>query len=183
MIFRVVFVCVVLGALFGCGARMSGTGSSEAERTDADGKAVQELKPELPAYPQDRDLVEFFPGPLGSHRYFIDAKSLSIGNDGIVRYSVVVKTSGGATNVAYEGIRCSSGEKRLYAMGDRHQKWMEAKRSDWEPIRTGKPNAYQGILFSEYFCPDRAAVLPDRETALRALRSGRRESEMRGDHL
>ncbi|RPI44763.1 MAG: hypothetical protein EHM59_12000, partial [Betaproteobacteria bacterium] len=71
---------------------------------------------------------------------------------------------------------------RIYAMGSRDRKWLEAKRSDWEPIRGGRPNEYRGILYSDYFCPD-GAVLPTRETALRALRSGQRESEMRGSHL
>ena len=95
---------------------------------------------------------------------------------------VVIRSSGGATNVSYEGIRCSSGERRTFAFGDRDKKWVEAKRSDWEPIRPGRVNEYRRILYSEYFCPDRA-VLPDRDTALRALRSGRRESDLRGNHL
>ena len=176
-----IVLVVMCAVLWGCGSQTGGTVNVPQEaRTAEDG--AREDKVELPAYPQDGDLIEFFPGPRGSHRYFIDGRTLSMGKDGVVRYAVVIKTSGGATNVAYEGIRCSSGERRVYALGDRGNKWVETKRSDWEPIRTGYVNEYRKILYSDYFCPERD-VLPDRETALRALRSGRSESDLRGSHL
>jgi hypothetical protein len=182
MIVRIALFLVVLSALSGCANRRADTARLDAEREGGESRPGGEPKLVLPGFPHEPDLVEFFPGPLGSHRYFIDAKSLSVGKDGIVRYAVVVKTSGGATDVSYEGIRCASGERRIYATGNRDRTWLEARLSDWEPIRAGRPNEYRGILYSDYFCPDRA-VLPDRETALRALRSGRRESEMHGSHL
>ncbi len=182
MFSRTLLVLVAAAAMSGCGGRSSAPPSSAQASEDLEGRPQQELKVELPPFPQERDLIEFYPGPTGSHRFFVDEKSLSFGKDGVVRYSVVMRTTGGATNVAYEGIRCSSGEKRTYAFGGRDGKWVESKRSDWEPIRGGVVNEYRAVLYSEYLCPDRS-VLPDRESALRALRSGRRESESRGDHL
>ena len=178
---RILVLVAVFSAVYGCGPRRSDTGTAGVPR-DAEEGAVREAKVELPGFPQDNDLIEFFPGRIGSHRYFIDGRTLAMGKDGVVRYAVVVKTAGGATNVAYEGIRCASGERRVYALGDRNRHWVEAKRSDWEPIRRGQVNEYRQILYADYFCPDRV-VLPDRETALRALRSGRKDSEAQGSHL
>ena len=167
-------------ALQGCASR-SGD-NAPLQHDDAEPRVQREGQVTLPPYPQERDLVEFTPGSPSGHRLFVDAASLSMGRDGVVRYTVVMRTSGGATNVTYEGLRCASREKRLYAMGQPDKQWLEAKRSDWEPIRVGRPNEYQDFLYTEYLCPERS-ILPDRETALRALRRGQPESESRGSHL
>lgn len=130
----------------------------------------REIALTLPAYPRDEDLIEFTAGPAGSHRYFVDIRSISIGTDGIVRYSVVVRAAGGAVNVFYEGLRCASAEKRLYALGRANRQWSEAKRSEWTEIRFFNSNDYQAILFREALCPDRD-VVRDRNAAISALRS------------
>ena len=125
----------------------------------------------LPAYPQQKDLLEFSAGPVGSHRYFIDKQSILVGADGIVRYSVVVRAAGGATNTTYEGLRCATRQKRLYAVGRADGKWVESKRSEWSEVRPWAPNEYQATLFTDFFCPGRL-IVRDREAALRALQRG-----------
>ena len=158
--------------LHGCSARFVGERDPDWARDAADAKAVPaEQSVVLPAYPQDADLVEFRVGATGSHRYFVDARTLDIGADDVVRYALVVKTAGGASNASYEGIRCSSYEKRIYALGHPQRKWIEARRSVWEPIQTGRANEHQAVLYAEYFCPDRR-IVADRAAALRAFASG-----------
>lgn len=130
-----------------------------------------EAKLELPAFPQDADLIQFYPGPLDSHRYYIDGKTLQVGADRIVRYAVVMRTSGGATNVTYEGIRCQTREKRLYAIGYPGKGWVAAKQSDWQPIQRGRVNEHQSFLYSEYFCTQ-GSVPVDRRSILGRLRQG-----------
>lgn len=125
----------------------------------------------LPAYPEDSDLIELGRLTGADHIYYIDAKGLSVGNDGVVRYSLVMKTAGGAVNVSHEGIRCATREKRIYALGQRSRAWIEAKRAAWEPIRAERSNEYQATLYTDYFCVERT-IVRDREAALRALRSG-----------
>lgn len=168
---------LVVAALSACNVRMAGQRGPEWERGGIDATPLQrEVEVSLPAYPQERDLIEFFAGPLRSHKYYLDASTLSVGADGIVRYASVIKTTGGATNVAYEGIRCANLEKRVYALGSPAGRWIEAKRSEWMPIRTAD---YQVTLYKDFFCPDRRPVA-DRETALRALRGGLRGADARG---
>jgi hypothetical protein len=165
---------LLLAAAAGCGSISQRT-ASEWERASSDS---QEQRPRehavaLPRYPQERDLLEFEFRPIGSHRYFLDTQSLNVGSDGIVRYSVVVKTAGGAVNTSYEGIRCATREKRLYATGRGGNQWVEAKRSDWTEIRRNDPNEFQAMLYADAFCPGRL-IVRSRDEALNALRASMR---------
>jgi CNP1-like family len=67
-------------------------------------------------------------------RWGVDPASISIGGDRIVRYVVVARGEGGAVNAMYEGVRCSTGEVKLYA---RHSgdKWTPVISSDWKPLQ------------------------------------------------
>ena len=178
---RAAVALALLGALNACTVRFAGEKHPDWERNAIDAKAVApEANVSLPPYPQQADLIEFFPGPVGSHRYFIDEKTLVVGADGIVRYTVMLKSAGGATNVAHEGIRCLTKEKRIYALGHPGGKWIEAKRSSWEPIVATRAHEYQATLYSDYFCRDRFNIA-DRDTAVRALRSGLRRAGGQGE--
>src|SRR5690606_20525151 len=135
-----------------CSGRMAGQHESEWDRSGVDAKkeVAREEEVPLPAYPRESDLIEFEVGS-GAHRYFIDARSLDVGADGVVRYALVVKTAGGASNASYEGIRCATQEKRIYALGHPQGKWIPARRSVWEPIVPGRANEHQAVLYKDYF--------------------------------
>lgn len=169
---RLLVALFLLGVLAGCG---SASGPRESTRTvddDEPGRLPAEAKVDLPPFPRESDLVQFFPGPaVGGHRHYIDATNLLVGQDRIVRYAVVMRTSGGAMNATYEGIRCQTAEQRLYATGYPGKGWVEAKRSDWVAIRRGRLNEYQSFLYSEYFCTS-GAVPADKRTIVNALRQG-----------
>ena len=47
--------------------------------------------------PVDESLIEIYVSPVATSKYFIDGATLAPGGDGVVRYVLVVKTSGGAT--------------------------------------------------------------------------------------
>ncbi|RPI47817.1 MAG: hypothetical protein EHM59_02900, partial [Betaproteobacteria bacterium] len=67
MIARIALFLAVLSALSGCASRQGEPARHDAEREDSDKSLGAELKLDLPGFPQESDLVEFFPGPLGSH--------------------------------------------------------------------------------------------------------------------
>ena len=71
-----------------------------------------ELQAQLPSYPKPEDLLQFDAGPASSNLHYVDGSSISVGEDGVVRFSLVVKSPAGAKNVSYEGIRCQTHEKR-----------------------------------------------------------------------
>ena len=104
----------------------------------------------LPPYPPRGELLEFSLGPTNRFRFFIDAASLSVA-DGIVRYTLVARSPSGTENVSYEGMRCETGEVRIYAVG-RGQGW-SGTPGEWR-----SPLAWHGPLLREYFCPLRNAI-------------------------
>ncbi|VVD76090.1 CNP1-like family protein [Pandoraea soli] len=113
----------------------------------------------LPAKaPQDADLVSFPTLPSATLDYAIDTKSVQVTADGVVRYVAVIRSKQGARNVSFEGIHCSSFESRLYATGRPDGTWVAARNSEWRPIRPYGATAYQGILFRDYLCRDKAPL-------------------------
>lgn len=64
----------------------------------------------------------------------IDPKTLSIDPDGVVRYVLVAKSSQGALNVLYEGIRCDTAEVKVYARWDNTSSWNSSGKENWEPL-------------------------------------------------
>jgi hypothetical protein len=161
----------LLVTLAACSSQRDGSQRAWERRAVDAAETTSEAKVVYPAYPADADLIDFSPNARGGHRYFVDAKSIAIGDDGVARFSVVIKTAGGATNVTYEGIRCASREKRIYALGQKDRTWVEARRSEWEAIQRGRANEYQEMLYADAFCVD-GVIARNRDVAIRSLRYG-----------
>lgn len=126
----------------------------------------------LPAFPKPENLAEFYVSAATSNHFFVDGSSLSVGPDGVVRYALVVKTAGGATNISFEGIRCSSAEYKLYATGRSDGTWAKARVEEWRRIENKPVNRHHAALYSDYFCPDRTPIANPAE-GREALRLGK----------
>jgi len=126
----------------------------------------------LPAFPKQENLLEFYVSELTSNHFYIDRLSLSVDPEGIVRYTMVVKTSGGATNINYEAIRCATRQIRLYATGRSDGTWSRARISEWREIENKLVNRHQAALNHDYFCPG-GRPLVDAAEGIDALRRGR----------
>src|SRR6187551_2719821 len=53
--------------------------------------------------------------PGSTLRFGVAPASVTIGSDAIVRYVVVAYSTTGAVNATYEGIRCDTGQYKVYA--------------------------------------------------------------------
>lgn len=124
----------------------------------------------LPAPPKTEDLIEFNVGAATDFRFFIDQKSLSVGKEGVVRFTVLARSTAGAETVSYEGIRCSTGNYRVYAYGRRGGGWSE-RESEWRPIEVKTAQRWRNALLREYFCPMRTPIF-DQAEGIDALRRG-----------
>ena len=103
--------------------------------------------------------------------FYVDAKSISIGSDGVVRYSLIAKSAEGALNVSFEGIRCSARQFRVYAFGRPDKTWSEARMSQWQSIPADARNAQRAVLHGDFFCSKRD-MPGTTEQAVRLLRNG-----------
>ena len=87
----------------------------------------------LPPFPQEGDLVEFeVDGAPGQFRYFIDGKNLAIGDDRVVRYTLVIRSDSGANNISFEGMRCDSWEHKVYAYDNGRGEFRRVASPEWE---------------------------------------------------
>jgi hypothetical protein len=144
---------------------------SAADSIDFTEKPLDELPLQLPAPPKTGDLIEFDPGRPATLRFYVDPASLSVGTDRIVRFTIVVKVDGGASNVSYEGIRCKTRERKVYAYGRADGTWSQARAPQWTAIHGLNTDGYRFVLFENYFCPSRLIIASARE-GVEALRRG-----------
>lgn len=138
---------------------------------DPDEPKWQEQEAPLPSFPRDEDLIEFYVSATTTNRFFVDGATLNPGADGVVRYSLVVRTAGGATNVSYEGLRCATLEYRLYATGRRDGTWVAARNGNWKDVTNAASNRQQAALSRDYLCPSRVPIFTAEE-GRDALRQG-----------
>ncbi len=144
----------------------------------ADERPWEEGEAAIPAFPQDSDLLPFDVSAATSNRFFIDAKSLSAGSDGVVRYVLVIKTSGGATNVSFEGIRCNAREYKLYATGRYDRTWGPLLAGQWRPIQYKDRNRHHSELSRNFFCPN-GMPIRSADEGRDALRRGKHPESQR----
>lgn len=128
-----------------------------------------ELEAKPPAYPKEGNLLQFDAGSASPHRFFIDPETISVGGDGVVRYTLVVKAAGGSTNVSFEGMRCDSRELKVYAFGRGDGTWIAARDPQWRRIEYKEVNRHHGVLYGEILCRDRAPVKSAKD-AVNAIR-------------
>lgn len=161
-----VFKHLILAALLALGA-----GQAAAIIEFEEGPAWAESSVSLPLPPQESSLQGFLVSALATNRFFVDTNSVSVGDDGVVRFTLVIQAPSGVRNVSYEGMRCSTGERRAYAYGAADGTWSPARQSDWQRIRSTLINRHYAALFSEYFCIPGAEVRTA-SAAVEALRHG-----------
>ena len=123
----------------------------------------------LPALPKD-GLIEFFVSSATNFRFFIDPPSLSVGADGVVRYTMIARSPAGAETITYEGIRCDNGTYRTYAFGNAGV-WSRNSNLAWLPIEPKSVRRWHNVLRGLYFCPTRSSIQSAAE-GLDALRRG-----------
>ena len=124
----------------------------------------------LPATPQPANLLPFFVSAASDFRFFVDGASLSVGKDGVVRYTLVARSPQGVENVSYEGMRCESREVRGYATRRADGSWSR-RDTPWRRILPRNAQRWHNALAAEYFCPGKAAI-QDAAEGVEALRRG-----------
>ncbi len=131
--------------------------SQEYQENDVEDYVWKEGATNIPDYPADEDLIEVAgPPAYRNYKYLVDGKSLQVGEDSVVRFTLVIRSPNGADNVMYDGLRCSSSEIKNYAYGstDKQGKkvFFPRSRPHWQPIRETGAMGYSKGLAVNYFC-------------------------------
>ena len=113
----------------------------------------EEVQASLPPAPKPEGLIPIDVGSGARFTYLVDTPSVEVGQDGVVRYTLLARSPSGAENVTFEGLRCENGDHKLYAFGRKSGEWAKNPRSQWTPIRARALNNPQSALFFHYLCP------------------------------
>lgn len=108
--------------------------AASAQPAEAEPEAWREAEVRLPERIDLDSVVTFSLGTPSGMTFGIEPASLRVDADGVVRYAFVARSSSGATNVLFEGIRCQTGEVKLYASWDAGQGWTPVSGSAWQPL-------------------------------------------------
>ena len=145
-------VIVALLAFLMVGVSFAYAGDNFEEDYDDRDKSWAEIAPQLPPTPSTENLVPFYVSPTATQTFAIDANALSVGSDGVVRYTLVARSPSGAKSISYEGIRCAMWHKKLYAFGRADGAWSRSRRDQWEQISGNYANRQHAALAADYFC-------------------------------
>ncbi len=127
---------------------------------------------QLPPYPDLSNLIPVSVQTSADYQHAVDPESISIGDDGVVRFTLVSRSSAGAMNISYEGIRCETNERKLYAIGRDNKTWAKPRTSEWQPLSFVKQFYAQRELSKNLLCPDKHPVRT-REEAISVLKAGK----------
>ncbi len=144
---------------------------SAADTIDFSDRSPGDLELKLPPAPSSENLVAFDPGRRTSMSYFVDAASVSVGSDGVVRFTTVVKGDGNAQNVLYEGMRCRTRERKVFAHAQADGTWKAWRDASWSKIGLPAVEGYRFVLYQDFFCPART-IIGSAAEGVHALRRG-----------
>lgn len=143
-------VLCFLGASLLCASVLAIPDDEEEEQSSA----WRELAWQLPGPPRTENLLPFYVSAASSNSFFVDAASLDVGSDGVVRYTLLVLTPEGGRNVTFEGMRCETRERRIYASGRLDGSWSRSRNSQWSRFQDAAANRQYAALFLDHLCRD-----------------------------
>ena len=136
----------------------------------------KELEVPLPAFPDDRNLIPVRMPANYTLKIYLDEKSISLAQDEIVRFTLVVETSSGTRNVFYEGLRCDTREYKTYAVGTLDKTFEPIKKPKWERVPYYEMNAFRYQLMRFYVChPEALSAPPAARELIHRLKSSMNE--------
>jgi hypothetical protein len=144
-------------------------GSAYGEETDD--RHVSEPEVVLPAPPRAENLIPVYVAANSTNQFLLDGASLRVEGNGVILYTIVIKSPGATTTVNFEGVRCSDWQRRIFALGRSDGTWSRARSSAWGKIGGSGPNGYPYVLYRNYFCRDGVPLRTGAE-GIEALKRG-----------
>lgn len=130
----------------------------------------QEAEVTLPTTLRTTGLIDV-PFPGSELRIGVDPESVSIGSDSVIRYVMVARSASGTLNAAYEGLRCDTGELKVYARHYPDSGWKAVTNPAWQKLLAGAAQRHALAIARNGMCTSdgRKRSVPE---VLRDLRTG-----------
>ncbi len=154
------------------------TNGAFAQLTDLDAD-WKELQVPPPATFRTDNLVPIEMPRYVSVKIGIDPDSLTVSQDGIVRYVVVALSEGGNINAAFEGIWCRAGEVKTYARAGNDRKWDAVADPQWKRLTDSQPSMHALALARQGVCDGRSASGHSPQSIIRQLKQSPSEGSQR----
>ena len=119
-------------------------------------------------------MIPFTVGAIRDMTFKVDGATVSQGADGVIRFALEIQSAEGARNVTFEGMRCATAERRVYALGRTDKTWAKSKNDKWMPIKGSSNNPYVE-LYSNFFCVSNSPAFRDADDIRQTLRDGGRK--------
>ena len=148
--------------------------SANAQTSYTDEKVWTEAAAAPPATFSTELLIPFEVMKASALTYGIDPNTLTVGEDGVVRYVMVARSSSGALNVLYQGIRCTTAETKTYGRFSDQGKWNASPDSPWQELSFRGNTRPAMILARQGVCEGRT-VTGNAQKILATLKSDRNQ--------
>lgn len=125
---------------------------------EPDDPATAEAVPAFPPIAEAGAMIPIYVTAATTNRFLIDPASLGVTEEGVVSYVVRVLSPSGGSTVNFEGLRCATDERRMYAFGRGDGTWGRARNGSWARVSSAGNNRYSYVLMKEYFCPGGIAI-------------------------
>ena len=128
--------------------------------------------PAPPTFNKDRLIPVAMP-PYVTLRFGVDPATLTITDDGVIRYVMVAQGAGvsGTLSAMYEGIRCAAGEFKTYARFSASGQWTSVSNPPWRPLADNNTSKHALALARQGACDGRAAVARSVQEIVNALKN------------
>jgi hypothetical protein len=146
------------------------TGLTGAQNTLDNPDWVEEKASPPPAYSKT-DLIPIDMPRHVSLKIGVDPATVRVGEDGIVRYVVVMTNASGTVNAAYEGIRCLTDEFKTYARVGSSGEWTLVSDPQWKHVNDNMPSKHAHAIARQGACKERLA--PNTAEVLKALKENK----------
>ena len=128
---------------------------AELAEPEAPDPRSQEQALDLPRFPRAQDLIPIR-GDSGDpgYNYYIDVNSVLLTTDEVLRYTIIIQSPAGASNIVYEGIRCATREVKTLAFGTRDGRFARMPDPQWLYVHTPGVLGYRTTLVELYVCDE-----------------------------
>lgn len=151
------------------GPYFSGAASAGNGPDNVDWQEVQVAPP--PAFSADRTIALAMPANV-SLQIGVDPDTIVVGEDGVVRYVIVMRNSTGSILAVYEGIRCATDEVKTYARLSSAGEWLLQSNPVWKAVNDNMPSHHAQAFARQGGCQNRLVV--SKQEILTALTAARR---------